>query len=130
MSRGKTDNLFFSSKFDLLVDRWSRTQDDETLAQLVELSPPGGRMDLGRAIAAKLRLKRPDQKASIDQLWREIDRVFRFQTLENGKTSEEAYLTIKAIYFADESEDRYDIKTIERQHLRWAKRAEAARQNF
>ena len=68
MSRGKTDNLFFGSKFDLLVDRWSRTQDDETLAQLVKLSPPGGQKDLGKAIAAKLRLKRPDQKAYNDQL--------------------------------------------------------------
>ena len=124
MSRGKTDNLFFGSRFDLLADRWSRTQDDETLAQLVELSPPGGRNDLGKAIAAKLRLKRPDSKAFNDQMWREIDRLFRFYTIERGVSHVQAYQTIREIYFSDEGEDRYDISTIEQQHKRWSKKSE------
>ena len=51
MSRGKTENLFFANEFELLKDRWSRTKDNETLAQMVELLPPGGDVAVGKAIA-------------------------------------------------------------------------------
>ena len=120
MSRGKTDNLFFTSEFDLLYDRWIRTKDNETLAKLVELSPPGGLPDLGKAIASDLRNKRSDSKADEFVKWREIDRLFRYYTVENGKTHEDAYKIIRQIYFSHQGEDRYDWKSIERMHRRWA----------
>jgi len=120
MSRGKTESLFYGSEFDMLFDRWSRSKDDETLAQMVELSPPGGQAKLGKAIAQKLRAKRPDQKAAKDVEWREIDRLYRWLVVENGSTEDDAYQQIRLIYFADRGEERYDIKTIERQHRRWA----------
>ena len=78
MSRGKTENLFFANEFELLKDRWSRTRDNETLAQMVELLPPGGDVAVGKAIADYLRVKRPDKKAINDAMWREIDRVWRW----------------------------------------------------
>lgn len=120
MSRGKTDNLFFTSQFDLLYNRWIKTKDDETLAQLAELSPPGGITELGKAIAIKLRDKRPDSKADEFTKWREIDRLFRYYTIENGRSHEDAYKIIRQIYFSDEGEDRYDWKSIERMHRRKA----------
>lgn len=123
MSRGKTDNLFFTSQFDLLYNRWIKTKDDETLAQLAELSPPGGIAELGKAIAIKLRNKRPDNKADEFTKWREIDRIFRYYTIENSGTQEDAYKIIRQIYFSDEGEDRYDWKSIERMHRRWVGKA-------
>ena len=122
MSRGKNDNLFFTSEFALLYDRWTRTKDNETLAQLVELSPPGGLSDLGKAIASDLRNKRPNSKADEFVKWREIDRLFRYYTVENGKTHEDAYKSIRQIYFSDKGEDRYDLKSIERMHQRWSRK--------
>lgn len=122
MSRGKTENLFFTSEFASLRDRWRRTRDDETLAQMVKLSPPGGDAEIGKAIAEKLRIKRPDNKAANDAKWREIDRVYLFYTQELQWSETAAYTRIKEIYFSQSAEDRYDIKTIERQHRRWAKK--------
>jgi hypothetical protein len=116
MSRGKTENLFFVNEFQLLKDRWSRTKDNETLAQIVELSPPGGDVAVGKAIADYLRVKRPDKKAINDAMWREIDRVWRWLTVDLGKSEKDAYASIKAIYFVEFDESRYDEKTIERQH--------------
>jgi hypothetical protein len=124
MSRGKTDNLFFSSPLEMLLERWMRTKDDETLAQIAELSPPAGRADIGKAIAAKLRQKRPDKKAHDDIMWREIDRVFRWLTIEGCKTDDDAYETIRSIYFSRHGEERYDIATIKRTHFRWVKKSQ------
>lgn len=101
MSRGKTENLFFTSEFAVLRDRWRRTKDDETLAQIVEMAPPGGDAEVGKAIARKLRIKRPDSKAHNDVLWREIDRIYRWLTIESGKTRLQAYGEIKKIYFPE-----------------------------
>ena len=130
MSRGKTENLFFANEFALLKDRWSRTKDNETLAQMVELVPPGGDVAVGKAIADYLRVKRPDKKAINDAMWREIDRLWRNLTIENGILQPEAYKRIKQIYFSKlEDEERYDLKTIERQHRRWASRDRPG-QNF
>ena len=123
MSRGKTENLFFVNEFELLKDRWSRTRDNETLAQMVELLPPGGDVAVGKAIADYLRVKRPDKKAINDAMWREIDRVWRWLTVDLGKSEKDAYASIKAIYFIDFDPLRYDVKTIERQHRRWAKKS-------
>lgn len=123
MSRGKTENLFFTSELALLRKRWQRTKDDETLAQIVELSPPGGDPEIGRAIAQKLRVKRPDKKAENDVMWREIDRLYLHYTQERKWPETAAYTRIQEIYFAHRVEDSYDIKTIERQHRRWAKKS-------
>jgi hypothetical protein len=127
MSRGKTENLFFTSELSLLRDRWQRTKDDETLAQIVELAPPGGDAEIGKAIAKKLRVKRPDKKAENDVMWREIDRLWRILTIQNGQTQKQAYEQIKQIYFAEKDDEKsgelYDLRTIERQHRRWAKKA-------
>lgn len=124
MSRGKTENLFFSSELEMLLERWMRTKDDETLAQIAELSPPAGRADIGKAIAAKLRQKRPDNKAHDDIMWREIDRVFRLLTIEGCKKEDDAYEIIRSIYFAHVGEERYDIATIKRTHFRWVKKSQ------
>lgn len=122
MSRGDTKNLFFNSEYELLKDRWLRTRDRETLAQLVHLSPPFGDQEVGKAIEAVLLDKRPDQKAANDAKWREIDRVYAYLREQEGKTQDESYEKIREIYFADAGEDRYDLKTIERLHRRWARR--------
>ena len=128
MSRGKTENLFFTSEFAVLRDRWRRTKDDETLAQIVEMAPPGGDAEVGKAIARKLRIKRPDSNAHNDVLWREIDRIYRWLTIESGKTRLQAYGEIKKIYFPEKDEEKkgeiYDLQTIERQHRRWANKAQ------
>lgn len=123
MSRGKTENLFFTSELSLLRDRWQRTKDNETLAQIVELAPPGGDAEIGKAIAKKLRVKRPDNKAENDVMWREIDRLYRHYTQERKLSETAAYTGIQEIYFPHRAEDSYDIKTIERQHRRWAKKS-------
>ena len=120
MSRGKTDNLFFTSEYELLKDRWKRTQDRETLAQLVQLSPPFGDQEVGKAIQAVLLDKRPDKKAYRDALWRDVDRLYRFVHEEQGKTQAETYEIIRNMFFANEGDDHFDVKTIERQHRRWA----------
>ena len=122
MSRGKTENLFFKSEYELLKDRWHRTQDRETLAQLVQLSPPFGDQEVGKAIQAVLLDKRPDKKAGRDALWRDIDRVYRFVHEEQGETQAATYELIHKMFFtgSDDDDDRFDIKTIEKQHRRWA----------
>ncbi len=121
MSRGKTENLFFTSEYALLKDRWKHTGDRQTLAQIVESSPPFGDVEIGKAIADALRDKYPDEKAKNYIMWREIDRLFGWLTNDEGKSDVAAYNSIIDIYFSD-AENR-TVADVRKQHMRWVKKA-------
>jgi hypothetical protein len=83
------------AKIKFLHDRYKRTKDLITLAELAELDPPAGDKVAGKAIAAALLQKVPDMKAEADEKWRWIDRVFS-HFREQGHGVDDSYTPIPA----------------------------------
>lgn len=114
------------AKIKFLHDRYKRTKDMETLAELAELDPPAGDKAAGNAIAAALRNKRPDKKVEEDEKCRWIDRVFN-HFREQGFGKDQSYAKVAEIFYPDgERDEPKPIDSIETKHKRWLKKG----QNF
>ena len=110
------------AKINFLHDRFKRTKDIETLAELVELDPPTGDKAVGKAIAGVLRDKKPDSKIENDDEYRWIDRVFN-HFREQGHSVDDSYAKIAEMFFPnDERDEAKPIESIRKQHRRWLKK--------
>ena len=127
MSRDDKHTVFFyplNEELDKLVERYKRTGDRETLAQIVKLSPPAGDHEIGKAISIILRNKRPDKKVQRDAMWGEIIKLFRYLRSQH-MAEKDAYTKIQEIYFSDPADPvafTKDIDDIRRQHQAELKR--------
>lgn len=106
-----------------LDNKFKRTGDMATLAQLAQLDPPVGNESSGKIIAEVLLNKKTDNKAYNDAFWRELDRVFNYYR-DQGYKVVESYTKAAEIFFPDDKRDEpKQVDNIKKQHKRWLKKA-------
>jgi hypothetical protein len=117
-----TEIVIRQAKINFLHDRFKRTKDRETLAELVELDPPADDKDVGKAIADVLRDKKPDNKVERDEEYRLIDQAFNLLR-EQGHSVDNSYAKIADLFFpSDERDEAKAVESIKKQHKRWLKK--------